>query len=126
MRPLYLIIGGLLLLVVPMLPATIEIPLPSWPIVSPVAKATSGVYVSDFKKHPVPQDIRAALNELNEKHGIVATACDVGEDDVPPSYAAPVEAAEKAGLPAFVFMAGKEVFKVLPKPTGDQVLEVVK
>jgi hypothetical protein len=125
-KPWHLIVGGLLLMVVPMLPAAIEIPVPSWSVVAPVAKVTAGVYVEDFRERPVPQDIKKALNALNTEHGIVATSCDVGEPVIPLSYAAPVEAAKKAGLPSFVFMAGSEVVKVLHKPTGDQVLGVMK
>jgi hypothetical protein len=90
------------------------------------AGITSGVYVEDFRERPVPTDIREALGVLNSEHGIVATSCDVGEPVIPLSYAAPVDVAKKAGLPSFVFMAGSKVVEVLHKPTGKEVLEVMK
>lgn len=121
MKPLYLIIGGLLLMIVPMLPATIEIPIPSWSIAAP-AKATHGVYVYDFKKGPVPQDITECLGPLNREHGIIATTCDVS-GNIPRFYEIPVAEAKRVGLPAFVFTDGVRVVNSLKAPAGAEVIE---
>jgi hypothetical protein len=50
-----------------------------------------------------------------------------GDGEVPDQYAAAIEAARKAGLPALVIMAGGKVLRVVKAPTtAEQVTEAVK
>jgi hypothetical protein len=100
------------------------------PVVVPV-EATAAVYVYEQRQHPVPSAVSAGLNRLNREKGITATLFDVDTtdsgNDVPEQYVTPLDAANKAGLPALVVMNGSAVAKVVKDPrTEDDVMGAVK
>lgn len=126
MRPIALIIGGLILAFgLPPMPTIPTFDWPAWNVVTPVATVDRGTYFYDFRKTPVPQDIKDAFREINERDGIVFDFCDVS-GDIPASYQAGRDAAQKAGLPSVVMMSGSTVAKVLHSPSGKQVTEAVR
>lgn len=124
MRPFALLIAGLILLGgVPSLPWTV-------PVVVAPAKANRAVYVYEKDESPVPTGVTVAMDKLN-RAGIVANLYEAdttdGDGDVPTQFAAALEAAKTAGLPALVVLSGTSVLRVVPAPATDAaVLEAVK
>lgn len=101
------------------------------PLPVPDTKATAATYVYEKDQHTVPNAVLGAMNKLNRERGIVATLFEEdttdGGGEVPEQYKVPVEAAKKAGLPALVVTADKEVLAVVKDPkTEEAVLEAVK
>lgn len=116
---LYLVLGG-----VPTLPWTVPV------VVVQPAKADRAVYVYEKDESAVPTGVTVALDKLN-RAGIVANLYEAdttdGDGDVPTQFAAALEAAKAAGIPALVVLSGTSVLRVVPAPATDAaVLEAVK
>lgn len=93
-------------------------------------KATAATYFFDDKQHAAPSPVLAALDKLN-RAGILATQHEVNttdpSGDVPEQYKVSLPAAQEAGLPALVVMAGDKVRKVVKDPrTAEQVMEAAQ
>lgn len=105
-----------------------------WPDVvnpAPTVKATAATFIYEKDDHAVPDPVHFALQQLNAKHGIIATAIDQnvvdGTGDTPEQYKVPLAEAKKVGLPTLVVMAGAEVVKVVKNPTTEAaVLEAIQ
>lgn len=102
-----------------------ELSLPSLPSNKP----TAAVYVYEKDQGGVPAAVLAGLNRVN-REGILATVFEEDSTDgteTPEQYKLPLEEARKAGLPAFVVMAGDKAKKVVKAPkTADEIWEAVQ
>jgi hypothetical protein len=121
MKPWLFILGGLIMAFgIPDLPD-----LSKWAVVQPVTVADRVVYVWDKDGEPVPPAVRAGLAKLNTT--IKASAHEMGGTDgtgeTPEQYKLAEAAAEKAGVPALVVMAGGKVIRVVKVKTEAEVLE---
>ena len=121
MRPLAFIAAGLLLLTLPRV---------EWGRVDTTGSATAAVYVYEKDDGAVPPFVTVAINKLNRERRVVATLLEAdttdGTGDVPDQYQAALDAARKAGLPAVVALAGRQVIRVTPRPGSEAaVMEAV-
>jgi hypothetical protein len=98
-----------------------------------VSEPTQVVYVYSKDAGPVPRPVAGALMDINanEKLGIEATEFEHdttdGDGDVPEQYRAAKRAAEAAGLPAVVVLAGGRVIATVKAPsTHSQIMELIK
>lgn len=103
---------------------------PTPPVVEPTEPATSVVYIHEKDQSAVPSEVMAGLNKINREKGIRATLFEddskTGSETVPEQYQVPLEAAQAAGLPALVVMAGSNVLKVVRNWRGDvEAIEVM-
>jgi hypothetical protein len=99
--------------------------------VDPDTKATAATYVYEKDDTAIPVGVSTGLNRLNREKNIRATLFEDdtvdGDGDVPDQYKVALEAAIKAGLPAFVVQAGDTVLTVVKSPTTEaQLLEAVR
>lgn len=104
-------------------------PTPDDPV-DPTTKATAATYVYEKDDTAIPVGVSTGLNRLNREKGIRATLFEDdtvdGDGDVPDQYKAALDAAVKAGLPAFVVQSGDKVLTVVKAPTTEtQLLEAV-
>jgi hypothetical protein len=91
-------------------------------------KPTSVTYIYEKDNGGVPSPVSVALDKLNRK-GILATTFEEdsvdGQGEIPEQYKVSLKAAQDAGLPAVVAMAGDKVLRVVKAPTNEvQVLEL--
>ena len=97
----------------------------------PSNKITKAVYVYEKDQGGVPAAVLAGLNRVNrEKSPVIATVFEQNSTDgteTPEQYKAPLAEAKKAGLPAFVVMAGDKLHKAVKSPkTADEIWEAVQ
>lgn len=129
MKPFVFLAAGLVLLVgVPTMPT--GMPWWPWPSRVVVPGATTAVYVYEKDTHAVPIGVTVGLNRLNRERGIVATLFEEdttdGTGEVPEQYRPALAAARKAGLPAFVVLAGDAAVAVIKSPTtADEIVGAV-
>ena len=113
------------------LPPPIDPPDPPNPPEPPsTTRPTAVIYLYEKDQGGVPAPVSAALSKLNAT-GIRATTFEEdtvdGSGSVPDQYKIPLEAAQKAGLPALVVMAGDTVKSVVKAPTTEaQVMDAVQ
>jgi hypothetical protein len=125
-KPLVLIVAGLLLLTLPQVsscPAVV-------PSVAVPSAATAAVYVYEKDETPVPSFVTSALNKLNRERKIVAGLFEAdqydGQGQVPEQYRLALQAARKVGMPAIVSMSGKTVLRAVTAQASEAaVLEAV-
>ena len=120
---------GLTLIFSPGGPGPKPDPVPTVP--APTTKVTAVTFVYEKDLHVVPAPVLAALNKLNREKKIVATTFEKdvkdGTGEVPEQYRVALDAATKAGLPALVVLAGKDVLRVVKDPRSEQdVLNAVE
>lgn len=119
MKPVALLLLGLLLLAAP---------LPVWHGWSHVVQepATAAVYVYEKDASPVPVGVTVGLNRLNRERQIVATLLEAdttdGDGDVPEQYRNALATARKRGMPCLVVLAGSTVLTAMPAPTDPDAI----
>lgn len=91
---------------------------------------TSVTYVYEQRDGSVPPTVLSAINRINREQQITATTFDKdtldGGGQVPDQYKIPLAAANEAGLPALIVLAGEKVVRVVKAPTTEEeVLKVV-
>lgn len=101
----------------------------SLPLVGPAV--TSVTYVHEQRSTKIPSSVLVALDRINRELKIRATTFDVdtkdGDEQVPDQYKLPLSAAQEAGLPSLVVVAGNEVLRVVKDPkTADAVWEAAQ
>ena len=99
-----------------------------WP--APAAKVTAAYYVYEKDDGEVPSEVRVALDKLNREKKILAEAFEDdtvnGDGETPLPYRPALKAAQDAGEPALVVLAGERAVRVVKKPTKQEhVLEAV-
>lgn len=92
--------------------------------------ATAATYVYEKDQTAIPPQVAAGLNQLNRERKIIATTFEEDTVDrngeVPDQYKAALPAAQDAGLPALVVLAGDTVIRVVNNPqTVEQVVGAV-
>lgn len=103
---------------------------PAFSLPALTTKATAAVYVYEKDQGGIPTAVLAGMNRVNREKGILATAFEEDSTDgseTPEQYKLPLAEAQKAGLPAFVVMAGDKAKKVVKAPkTADEIWEAVQ
>lgn len=128
MKPLVLLVAGLILIGgLPPMPA-IPWPAPPTPAPAPApaTKATSVAYVYEKDQTAPPVGVTVALNRLNRDRGIMATLVEAdavdGTGQVPAQYRTAIEAARRDGLPALVVLSGSTVIGIVKAPTDPDAI----
>jgi hypothetical protein len=104
-----------------------KLELPTLPWVTPApAKVTAATYIYEKDSGSVPPPVLAALDKLN-RAGIVATTFEEdtvdGTGETPEQYKVSLKAAQEAGLPALVVLAGDKVTKIIKAPETEADVE---
>lgn len=94
---------------------------PDKPPVTPVSRVDRCTYYYEKDDTVIPKPVAFALQRLNDEYkDIVASEFEddtlTGNDTVPKAYAAGLEAARKAGLPALVVESNGKVVDVIKNP----------
>ena len=94
-------------------------------------RPTAATYIYEKDQSNPPREVQSAISQLNESGSLVASVFEQdtvdGDGEVPDQYRAALTAAQAAGLPCLVVLAGDLVLRVVrdPKTVAD-VLEAVK
>ena len=92
---------------------------------SPTTKVTRVVYLYEKDNNPIPRQVEAALQKLNETGGVVANALEIDAASNSSQYKKAVEAG-KDKLPCVVFENSDGVVKVISNPTPDDIAGALK
>lgn len=92
--------------------------------VLPIAKVTDAVYVYEKDETAIPAGVMSGMSRLNLERKITATFFDKdtknGNGETPTQYRVSLAAAQEAGLPSLVVIAGGKAVKVVKSPTTEE------
>lgn len=85
------------------------------------ATVDQAIYVYEHREGAVPQEVQAALRDLNDEHNIEAIELD--KDDDSEQYRIARDAADD--IPQLVLLSNGRVIRVLKATTYDEVMDAV-